>query len=1529
MTKRNYYPLSIFTIFTILTLFFSQFTFAQTTPNFTMRQVKCGMEMPWEITYGPDNFIWATEARGYKVSRINPATGVSTVLLDLNSKKNFPKFPTVSPQGGLMGLALHPDLLTGKPYVYLAYVYQYDGGAAPTGYFFKTKVVRYTYNAAAQTLTNEEVLCDTIPGSNDHNGGRMTISTFNSTPYLFYGVGDMGAGQFDNANRPNKAQDPTSYEGKILRFNVEPDANEGAFDRWIPNDFINTFGKAVFSIGHRNPQGLVNGNGFIYESEHGPYSDDELNYLGRIGINYGHPLVVGTADGNYNGAAVGIGTGVPIIVNEVNNATNLGNSYQNPIKSYFPTNNATIKQIYQNTVNNTPPVPNYFLSWNSIAPSGIDFYNSDAIPNWRNSVLITSLKRRRVYRLQMDNGGLNVVSDTIPLFADMGRYRDLALSPDGTKIYVSCDSEGQTSGATAGTTIDPPNKGCILEFTYVPSANPCAFQNCPGSQIYTPTFVNTQVATWTPPTLSSCAANTTVTSNYASGATFPAGSTTVIYTATEPSGSTITCSFNIVVNPEQNGAYCNSKSSAPWNEWISKVSLNTINNVSEKTRVDRYTPGYSDWTDKTTTLTKGQSYPLSILPSLGYIGNLPQEYCRVWIDFNANNVFEDSEKVLEGTNKNPFTSTVLIPATATLGTTRMRVSLKNGGYPTACELFANGEVEDYTVVIGGASTACVAPTVLCRDTTITIASNLITATVDVTNLSTLTTYPNPCFIQANSYYLIDGTPIQPLVTLPVGTTAIFRNHTYQLGGGAASAAICSSKVTINKVVVTTNLPDLTLANLNVVTPSVLQGQILNYKVDLKNIGTASSGPSFIVKSYLSVDPTLSADDSQIGSISAGNFNANDINLQVPGSLETASISVGQYYLILKIDADNQVIESNENNNAIVAAGLITIGAPTTTNYCASKGTLPWEYWISTVTFHTLNNISDKFKDFNTLGYSDYTNVKTTLVKGQSYPLSIIAGLSWLGNIPNTYCRVWIDFNKNNIFEDNEKVLEKTNQNPFTQTVLVPTTAILGETRMRVSVKNGAYPTACEVFAKGEVEDFAIIINDGTIDPCATDVTPPVFANCPQNINLAISGTRTFATWVVPTATDNCTPNPTVTPVVANPPFSFGLGSTEISYNATDAKGNRSTCRFNVVVTQSPTTILPDLTVSNFQLLNTTVKSGDSLKFNIDVTNSSLGGTPAGAQFFMRFYISTDNVLSANDIPANPFSVFADVIAQQSFSNLTSYISLPNGFAAGQYYLIAKIDADNNISESNENNNVVSSSLFTVSPTNTGNGDVALSITSTPSVFTKYTTQIFKIKAQNVGNQALTNVKIELKRPAFTSNGGAKVASVGTFSDYCAGGVECSEWRIPSLAAGATATLDAPFFILDANAPIVVTTKLLGSTPIDANLVNNSASVTVNPAAPVLALSRRQPTQFIPLIVESIAPNPTEGDLTIAVESLREQAVQFEFSNAMGQVIQSEKRALTKGSNSLQFDVWSLPQGVYFLQTDVNRGRISPTKFVKF
>ena len=102
---------------------------------------------------------------------------------------------------------------------------------------------------------------------------------------------------------------------------------------------------------------------------------------------------------------------------------------------------------------------------------------------------------------------------------------------------------------------------------------------------------------------------------------------------------------------------------------------------------------------------------------------------------------------------------------------------------------------------------------------------------------------------------------------------------------------------------------------------------------------------------------------------------------------------------------------------------------TAQTYCPSKSATSWELWVSNVQFGTINNPSTQFKDYATLGYSDYTNLLATVQKGQNYPLSMSAGLSWSGNLPNVYSRVWIDFNKNNVFEDSEKILDPRSSPP--------------------------------------------------------------------------------------------------------------------------------------------------------------------------------------------------------------------------------------------------------------------------------------------------------------------------------------------------------------------------------------------------------------------------------------------------------------------------------------------------------------------
>lgn len=413
-------------------------TLSVTSPSesFSVRTVIDNQRMPHDLVYGPDNNIWYTERFAGNVSFVDPATGLKTIVLTLGSKMVL-----VGGQDGLMGLALHPNFLTGSPFVYISYTYQSLSSTVR-----KTRIERYTYNFSTKVLEQPVTVLENIPGSNDHNSARIAIGP---DLKLYYSVGDMGAGQYDNTSRANNAQDLTIYEGKILRLNTEP-----VNGSWIPQDNPFTNGgqpTAVYTFGHRNPQGLVwgnvNGGNILYSSEHGPFSDDEINII-EVGRNYGWPQVAGYCDGNYNGKVIGGFT----VVDEQANCAAL--NAKEPLRSIFPSAN--------------PPTSGDNMTWPSMAPSGTDFYGSTAIPGWQNSLLIASLKKGVIIRYKLSNDGQSIISDTINYFRGMGRFRDVVVSPDGLKIYVACDSSGSTSGPTGNVTTTPANPGSILEFTYQP-----------------------------------------------------------------------------------------------------------------------------------------------------------------------------------------------------------------------------------------------------------------------------------------------------------------------------------------------------------------------------------------------------------------------------------------------------------------------------------------------------------------------------------------------------------------------------------------------------------------------------------------------------------------------------------------------------------------------------------------------------------------------------------------------------------------------------------------------------------------------------------------------------------------------------------------------------------------------------------------------------------------------------------------------------------------------------------------------------
>ena len=183
------------------------------------------LNYPWEITWGPDNFIWMTERYG-KISRVNPVTGAVTPLLTI-------KEVVSNGEGGLLGMALHPDFEK-TPQVFVSYDYNSGNG-------YREKIVRFTYNG--KTLINPVVLLDNIAASYIHNGCRLLI-----TPdlKLFITTGD--------ASNQSLPQNKSTLNGKILRLNLDGSIPA---DNPVP-------GNPYWTFGHRNPQGLVYAHNILY-----------------------------------------------------------------------------------------------------------------------------------------------------------------------------------------------------------------------------------------------------------------------------------------------------------------------------------------------------------------------------------------------------------------------------------------------------------------------------------------------------------------------------------------------------------------------------------------------------------------------------------------------------------------------------------------------------------------------------------------------------------------------------------------------------------------------------------------------------------------------------------------------------------------------------------------------------------------------------------------------------------------------------------------------------------------------------------------------------------------------------------------------------------------------------------------------------------------------------------------------------------------------------------------------------------------
>jgi glucose/arabinose dehydrogenase len=317
--------------------------------GFDIQIIASGLDTPWALAFLPDGKLLITERPGR--------------LRILAHGKLDPNPITISDvyensEGGLLGLAVHPNFTTNH------YIYLYQTYKNTKGIF--NRVDRYVFEN--NTLSNKKTIIDDITASSNHDGGRLK---FGPDGKLYITSGD--------AYNDKNGQDKNSLNGKILRIN-----DDGS----IPSD--NPFGTAIWTYGHRNPEGLAfqPGTNSLFSSEHGPSAHDEINIIQK-GNNYGWPVITGD-------------------------------------------------QKQQGMI--TPIANSGLDTW---APAGATFYNGDKLgPDFQNTFLFTGLRSNTLWRIRLNSDNSVMKMDGL-LQGQWGRMRDIIQSPDGYLYIANSNLDGR------------------------------------------------------------------------------------------------------------------------------------------------------------------------------------------------------------------------------------------------------------------------------------------------------------------------------------------------------------------------------------------------------------------------------------------------------------------------------------------------------------------------------------------------------------------------------------------------------------------------------------------------------------------------------------------------------------------------------------------------------------------------------------------------------------------------------------------------------------------------------------------------------------------------------------------------------------------------------------------------------------------------------------------------------------------------------------------------------------------------------
>lgn len=352
----------------ILTGFISFFSCAQDknplNTSHAYETVVSGLNIPWGFVFLPDGAMLINEKEG------------KIIHFKDGNKIELQGVPEVynRGQGGLLDIVLHPEYAA-NGWIYITFAS--SDGEDEGGH---TALLRAKLEGNA--LVQKELLYKATPNTTkgQHFGSRIV---FDRKGYLYFTIGERG-------NRDENPQDITRDGGKVYRLHDDGSVPED-------NPFVNepNAKKAIYSYGHRNPQGMVvhPETGEIWTHEHGPKGGDEINII-KKGANYGWPVI--SYGVNY------IGTKFTDITKK--------DGMEQPLHYWDP----------------------------SIAPSGMAFITSDRYPGWQGDLLVGSLKFQYMDKIVLED---EKVGKEERFLDGLGRVRSINQGPDGY-IYVGIENKG-------------------------------------------------------------------------------------------------------------------------------------------------------------------------------------------------------------------------------------------------------------------------------------------------------------------------------------------------------------------------------------------------------------------------------------------------------------------------------------------------------------------------------------------------------------------------------------------------------------------------------------------------------------------------------------------------------------------------------------------------------------------------------------------------------------------------------------------------------------------------------------------------------------------------------------------------------------------------------------------------------------------------------------------------------------------------------------------------------------------------------